>query len=133
MVLDTSALIAIILAEPEMASFSAIVADAKTVRISAASYVEASIVLAMRGQGLNPRGVEEFVRLFGIQIEPVTAEQARLASSAFLTFGKGLHPARLNYGDCFTYALAKAVREPLLYKGNDFAQTDIEPALKPMQ
>jgi ribonuclease VapC len=74
---------------------------------------------------------DEVVRTLGIEIAPVTEGIALRARRAYVQFGRGNHPARLNYGDCFAYALAKVEREPLLFKGNDFAQTDIEPALKP--
>jgi ribonuclease VapC len=73
---------------------------------------------------------EEFMRSAAIELMPVSVSQASIARLAWRTFGLGVHPARLNYGDCFAYALAKESREPLLFKGNDFAQTDIEPALK---
>ena len=133
MVIDSSALLAIILAEPELNEFAGIVARCEVVRFSAASYVESSMVLTMRGHPERARVLDAYLERYEIQIEPVTLEQARLASVAFRSYGKGLHKARLNYGDCFTYALAKAMREPLLFKGNDFSQTDLEPAVKPLQ
>jgi ribonuclease VapC len=133
MVIDSSALLAIILDEPEVEEFVSIVAKAKIVRLSAASYVEASIVLTMRGRPQRQSSLNDYIQRYEIQIEPVTVEQAKLASEAFSAYGKGLHNARLNYGDCFTYALAKAMREPLLFKGNDFTKTDLEPAVKPLQ
>lgn len=75
--------------------------------------------------------LDEFVRDVGIKIEPVTEEQAYIARRAWAEYGKGRHPARLNFGDCFSYALAKSLDEPLLFKGSDFSQTDIEAAIQP--
>ena len=133
MVIDSPALVVIILSEPEMESFANVIAENDIVRLSAASYVEAYMVLTMRGRLPNEDAVDEFLGRYGIQIEPLTAEQARLATAAFAKYVKGRHPAALNYGDCFTYALAKATREPLLFKGNDFSKTDIPPAIQPPQ
>lgn len=128
MILDTSALVAILFGEPEGDRFIQLIHDAEYCRMSAANFVELSIV--MEGQ-LGPeagRQCDIFLRRAEIVIEPVTVEQAHLARQAFLDFGKGRHPAGLNFGDCFAYALAKATTEPLLYKGSDFSQTDIKPA-----
>jgi ribonuclease VapC len=133
MVIDTSVVLSILLAEPELTPFTVIITHQKDVRLSAASYVEAAMVLEMR---IRPRATElldEFIKEYEVRIEPVSAEQAKIASDAFRKYGKGLHKARLNYGDCFTYALAKAVGEPLLFKGNDFTNTDLIPAVKPLQ
>ena len=124
MVLDTSALVAILTGEPEQVAFIADIERADTCLLSAASYVEASIVLEVRH---GPGGVQALDRLLeqaGCEIVAVDAEQARIARSAFQRFGKGRHPAGLNFGDCFAYALAVARGEPLLFKGNDFPQTD---------
>ena len=124
MVLDTSALVAILTGEPEQVAFIAAIEGADTCLLSAASYVEASIVLEVRH---GPGGVQVLDRLLeqaGCEIVAVDAEQARIARSAFQRFGKGRHPAGLNFGDCFAYALAVARGEPLLFKGNDFPQTD---------
>lgn len=128
MILDTSALVAILYREPEAESFARAIHDADFCRISVASYVELSIVLENQ---LGPEGMrqaEAFFRRAGITIEPLTVEHGELARQAFLDFGKGRHKAGLNFGDCFSYALAKASGEPLLYKGNDFALTDIDAA-----
>ena len=130
MVIDSSALVAIILSEPEMESFANVIAENDIVRLSAASYVEAYMVLTMRGRLPNEDALDEFLGRYGIQIEPLTAEQAKLPTASFAKYRKGRHPAALNYGDCFTYALAKATREPLLFKGNDFSKTDLPPAVK---
>ena len=124
MVLDTSALVAILTGEPEQVAFIAAIEGADTCLLSAASYVEASIVLEVRH---GPGGVQALDRLLeqaGCELDAVDAEQTRIARSAFQRFGKGRHPAGLNFGDCFAYALAVARGEPLLFKGNDFPQTD---------
>ncbi|MBB6189922.1 ribonuclease VapC [Sphingobium wenxiniae] len=129
MILDTSALVAILYREPESESFVQAIHDADACRISVASYVELSMVVETQ---LGPEGMrqaEAFFRRAGITIEPVTVEHGELARQAFLDFGKGRHKAGLNFGDCFSYALAKANGEPLLFKGNDFPMTDIEAAL----
>jgi ribonuclease VapC len=133
MVIDTSVVVAILLGEPELTAFTRLITHAPTVRLSAASYVEAAMVLEHRALSIPKRVLDEFVKEFGVQIEPVTEEHARLAADAFRKYGKGHHKAALNYGDCFTYALAKATREPLLFKGNDFSKTDLPPAVKPPQ
>ena len=125
MILDTSALIAIFFDEPDAATFIRAIHQAERCLISAASFLEISLVL--EGQiGLEAvRQCDAFFRRVGIQIEPFTVEQAHLARQAFHDFGKGRHPAGLNFGDCFAYALAKQTGEPLLYKGRDFGRTDI--------
>lgn len=128
MILDTSALVAILYREPEAEFFAQAIHDADACRISVASYVELSMVVENQ---LGPEGMrqaEAFLRRAGIGIEPVTVEHGELARQAFLDFGKGRHKAGLNFGDCFSYALAKAAGEPLLFKGDDFPLTDIEAA-----
>lgn len=126
MVIDTSAIVAILFDEPEASSFLSLMAAAGICRLSAASFVELGIVLRRDPTGARRRAFEEMVRLFGIRIEPVTEEQARLALGAYARFGKGTgHSAGLNFGDCFSYALAADVAEPLLFKGEDFIRTDI--------
>jgi ribonuclease VapC len=128
MILDTSAMVAILYREPEADAFVQLVHDADACRISVASYVELSMVIENQ---LGPRGMrqaEAFFRRARVSIEPVTVDHGELARQAFLDFGKGRHKAGLNYGDCFSYALAKATGEPLLFKGNDFSQTDIKAA-----
>jgi ribonuclease VapC len=128
MILDTSAMVAILYREPEASAFAQLIYDADLCRISVATYVELSMVVENQ---LGPEGVrqaEAFFRRAGVIIEPVTLDHGDLARQAFLDFGKGRHKASLNYGDCFSYALAKATGEPLLFKGNDFSQTDIRVA-----
>lgn len=129
MILDTSALAAILFGEAEIERYIQMIHDDYRCRISAANFVELSMVI--EGQ-IGPdagRQCDVFFRRAEIIIEPVTVEHALLARQAFLDFGKGRHPARLNFGDCFAYALAKATGEPLLFKGEDFSKTDITAAM----
>lgn len=129
MILDTSALAAIFFGEPEGVLYTQLIHDADRCRISAANFVELSIVI--EGQ-IGPdagRQCDNFLRRAGILIEAVTVDHAHLARQAFLDFGKRRHPAGLNFGDCFAYALAKATAEPLLFKGEDFKKTDIASVL----
>jgi ribonuclease VapC len=129
MILDTSALAAILFGEPEATLFTQLIHAADRCLISAANFLELSIVI--EGQ-IGPdagRQCDIFIRRAGIVIEPFTVEQAHLARQAFLDFGKGRHAAGLNFGDCFSYALAKITGEPLLFKGDDFNKTDILSAL----
>jgi ribonuclease VapC len=128
MILDTSALLAVLLNEPEASLFASVIENANVVRISAASYVEAAIYVDRNGDEVRRAMLDTFLGEFSIRIEPVTAEQAILARQAFVLFGKGRHKAGLNFGDCFSYALAKAYREPVLFKGGDFGYTDLEAA-----
>jgi ribonuclease VapC len=129
MILDTSALAAILFGEPEAARYTQLIHDTDRCLISAANFVELAIVI--EGQ-IGPdagRQCDVFLRRAGILIEPVSVEQAHLARQAFLDFGKGRHAAGLNFGDCFAYALAKVTGEPLLFKGQDFSKTDIQAAV----
>lgn len=128
MILDTSALLAILFHEAEASSFTYLVERADVVRMSAASYLEAAMVIDHRLDAKRRAMLDSFLEQCEVIIEPVTERQARLARQAFNLFGKGRHMAALNYGDCFSYALAKDLREPLLYKGRDFSSTDIEEA-----
>ena len=125
MILDTSAVVAILYREPEAAAYVQRIHDAEICRISVASYVELSMVIENQLGSEGMRQAEPFFRRAGIVVEPVTIDQGELARQAFLDFGKGRHKAGLNFGDCFSYALAKAMGEPLLFKGNDFGQTDV--------
>ena len=128
MVIDSSALLAILLGEPEKAAFNERI-EADPVRfMSAANYLEAAIIIDDRFGYEGGRDLRLFLTEAGIAIEPVTVEQAEIARVAYRRYGRGNHPARLNYGDCFAYALAKATGEPLRFKGHDFAQTDIAAA-----
>ncbi|MBP0579686.1 type II toxin-antitoxin system VapC family toxin [Labrys sp. LIt4] len=125
MILDTSAVVAILYREPEAAAYVRLIHDADICRISVATYVELSMVIENQLGSEGMRQAEAFFRRAGIVVEPVTIDQGELARQAFLDFGRGRHKAGLNFGDCFSYALAKAMGEPLLFKGNDFSQTDI--------
>lgn len=130
MIVDTSALIAILKLEPERVPFAEILDQADSLRISAATYVELSIVMDRRKSPALSREVDEIIERFNIQIEPVTAEQARIARQAYRDYGRASgHAANLNFGDCFSYALARAKREPILFKGDDFVHTDLRNAL----
>ena len=128
MIVDTSAIIAILYGEPEAAEFAQAIHDAPICRMSVASHVELSLVVQMQMGAGGMQQADAFLKRAGIVLEPVTVEHGELARQAFVDFGKGRHKAGLNFGDCFSYALAKATGEPLLYKGNDFAATDIQVA-----
>lgn len=125
MVLDTSAVLAILLGEPEANRLLAAVDAALFRRLSAASLVEAAIVTQSRLGDPGERELDLLLNRMRVETVAVTAEHATLARSAYRRFGKGRHPAALNYGDCFSYALAVALQEPLLFKGDDFSQTDV--------
>lgn len=129
MIVDSSAIIAILVNEPDAPVYAAAIADARSCRISAANYVETAVVIETLNPLAGARQFDTFMRRAGITVEPVTEEQALLARQAYADYGKGRHPAGLNFGDCFAYALAKAQREPLLFKGEDFSKTDIVAAL----
>jgi ribonuclease VapC len=124
MVIDTSALAAIFFHEPERDAFRNAIVTASNRLISAATVLEAGMVIEGRRGGGAGREFDLFVVRAQIQIVPIDAELADLARSAWRKYGKGRHPAGLNFGDCFSYALAKATGEPLLAKGTDFAKTD---------
>ncbi|MGB8261027.1 MAG: type II toxin-antitoxin system VapC family toxin [Terracidiphilus sp.] len=129
MTVDTSALIAILKREPDWRDYARAIEAAPHVLISAATYLEASIVTDARRNPEASRALDELIEQSRIQIEPVTAEQARIARQAYRDFGRGSgHRANLNFGDCFAYALARDKREPILFKGDDFGHTDLRPA-----
>lgn len=129
MIVDSSAILAILFTEPDAPVYAQAIAEAKVCKISAATFVEVAIVIEAQTRGSGPRQLDAFMRRAGIEIRSVTEEQAHLARQAYTDFGKGRHPAGLNFGDCFSYALAKATGEPLLFKGEDFSKTDIVAAL----
>ena len=126
MVIDTSALLAIFLAEAERKPFLDQIIQAEARQISAANLLETGIVLEAKRGEAGGREFDLFVVRAQLQIVPVDAEQVEIARSAWRKYGKGRHPAGLNFGDCFAYALAKVSGEPLLAKGEDFSQTDIQ-------
>ncbi|WP_343709630.1 type II toxin-antitoxin system VapC family toxin [Mycobacterium sp.] len=130
MIVDTSAIIAILRAEDDAAVYAEAIATADVRRLSAASYLECGIVLDSQRDPIISRGLDELIGEAGFIIEPVTEHQALLARRAYADFGKGSgHPAGLNFGDCISYALAIDRREPLLWKGNDFGHTGVRTAL----
>ena len=129
MIIDTSALIAILRAEPDAELFARAIARTPHCAISAANFLEAAIVADSSRDPFPTRRLDDAIDAAGIIIAPVTERQARLARDAFRDYGRGSgHPARLNFGDCFAYALARDKGEPLLFKGDDFGRTDVEDA-----
>jgi ribonuclease VapC len=126
MIIDTSAIVAILRQEPEARRFAEAIEAAAVRRISATTYVEIGAVIDGGRDPVASRLVDELLATAGIVIEAVTEAQARIAREAYRDFGKGSgHPAGLNFGDCFAYALAKATGEPLLFRGDDFSRTDV--------
>jgi ribonuclease VapC len=127
-ILDSSAVVAILRAEPEARAMARAMTRAGPCALSAVNYLEAAIVIDSGRDPIASRRFDDFFRESGIVVEPVTFRQAGIARDAYRDFGKGRHRAGLNFGDCFAYALAKEKGETLLFKGNDFLHTDIEPA-----
>jgi len=125
MVLDTSAVLAILQDEPERRAFNEAIEAADSRSLSVASLVEASIVIEARYGAEGVRHLDQFLDRADVAVVAVDVEQGKTARQAFSRFGKGRHAAGLNFGDCFSYALAHALGEPLLYKGEDFALTDV--------
>jgi len=125
MVIDTSALVAVLAGEPERRPFVEAIQSADAVRMSVATFVELSIVIESRYGADGIRHLDRFVDRAGMELVAVDVEQGRFARDAFSRFGKRRHRAGLNYGDCFSYALAMARAEPLLCKGDDFVHTDV--------
>jgi ribonuclease VapC len=129
-IVDTSALLAVIFNEADEPQFLATMVDATVLRMSTANWVEAALVIDSRNSPRAKVRFEDLIQELQVTLVPVSVDMAYRCRVAHSEYGRGNHPAKLNYGDCFAYALAKETREPLLFKGNDFAQTDIEPALK---
>ncbi|MFN8515781.1 MAG: type II toxin-antitoxin system VapC family toxin [Thermomicrobiales bacterium] len=125
MVIDTSAILAILLQEPEAERFIRAITAAQTRLLSAASLLEAGMLAQYRSGDSGNRDLDRLLITLRIEIATVTEQQAAIAREAHRRFGKGLHPASLNYGDCFAYALARESGEPLLFKGDDFSRTDV--------
>ncbi len=125
MVIDPSAILAILLGEPEAEEMAQAIADGSPRLLSAAGFLEASIAIEARRGEEGARDLDLFIYRAGLEIVPVDAEQAEVARLAWRRFGKGRHPASLNFGDCFSYALAKVTGSPLLFKGGDFSRTDL--------
>lgn len=131
MIIDTLAVLAILRNEPEARAFAELIEEAVNRRISAASFVEVAVLIDASRDPIANRRFDDFFQEAWFVIEPVTEAQARIAREAYRDFGKDSgHPAKLNFGDCFSYALAKVTREPLLFKGSDFLHTDITPAVR---
>lgn len=128
MVIDTSAIVSIAFNEPDAETYEQKVVDAPRRFISAATILELAIVIEARLGEAGAAELDLWLYKAGVEIVAVDAEQIAVARRAWRAFGKGRHPASLNYGDCFSYALAKTRSEPLLYKGDDFSRTDIEAA-----
>ena len=127
MIVDTSAVLAVLLREAEAHRLEALIA-ASSCRMSVANILEASMVLEGRGGGAAGKALDDFLAVAEVEAAAVTTEQLEAARDAWRRYGKGNHPAALNFGDCFAYALAITTGEPLLFKGNDFAQTDVSAA-----
>lgn len=125
MVLDTSAIISILQNEPDSNQLIAEIEKADSLKVSAATVVEAGIVMYSRYGDAGEVEVDQFLFRLGIVVVPVTQEQAEIARTAYRNFGKGNHTAGLNYGDCFSYALSKSLKEPLLFVGEDFSKADL--------
>jgi len=133
-IIDTSAITAVMLREPEATELLRLMSGAPVRQMSAASYVELAAVIDGRRDPVLSGTVDPVLRMLQIEVVPFTWAQARLARLAYQQFGRGSgHPARLNMGDCFSYALARDLGEPLLFKGRDFALTDIELVTEPVR
>lgn len=126
MIVDTSAIIAILRNEPDAIALSEALENSAICRASAVTYLEAGIITDRNEDPVLSRKLDEMIRDVRMKVEPVTFQQAQIARQAYRDFGKGRHKAALNLGDCFAYALAKELDEPLLFKGEDFKHTDIE-------
>jgi ribonuclease VapC len=129
MIIHTSAILAILGDEPERSRFTEAIEAADECLMSTASFVEASLVLEIQRGYDGLRDFDLLLAKAGVECVPVDLEQAQVARKAFRNYGKGRHPARLNFGDCFSYALAIVTNSPLLFKGNDFSQTDVVQAV----
>lgn len=129
MVIDTSALVAILSGAPEQRTFIEAIEAADVRRLSVASYVETSIVIEARYGAAGLADLDQFLRRAGVELEAVDVDQALAARRAFSRYGRGRHRAGLNFGDCFSYALAALVGETLLFKGDDFSHTDVVPVM----
>lgn len=129
MIVDASAALAVLLDEPDAPAFAEALAAAEAPRMSVVNHLEAAIRVDRLGRAAAVQALEALLASAGVEIVPATVAHGRLARLAFATYGKGRHPAALNFGDCFAYALAKETGRPLLFKGEDFAQTDLVAAL----
>jgi ribonuclease VapC len=133
-IIDSSVLVAVILREHDARAFARVIRAAPVRRLSAASYVELAAVVDGRRNPVLSGAIDELLATWRIEVTPFTVRQAQLAREAYQRFGRGSgHPAQLNMGDCFSYALARDLGEPLLFKGNDFALTDVELLVEPVK
>jgi ribonuclease VapC len=128
MIVDTSAIIAVLRNEPDAPAIGEALQRSQICRVSAVTYVEAGVVTDSNRNPVLSRRLDDLIRDVRIKIETVTPQQAQIARQAYRDFGRGRHKAGLNFGDCFSYALAKELDEPLLFKGTDFSHTDIDAA-----
>jgi ribonuclease VapC len=129
-IVDSSALLAILFAEPDAPRFAAALETARSRRVSAATWLETAIRVDQASSALASAAFDDLVREADLVVEPVSEQQVQIARTAYRAYGKGTgHPAGLNFGDCFAYALAKWAGEPLLFKGSDFDRTDVRSAL----
>ncbi|MBX9691709.1 MAG: type II toxin-antitoxin system VapC family toxin [Cyanobacteria bacterium] len=129
MIIDSSALIAILRNEAEAEKFENLIYQADKVSISSVNFLETAIIIDSSRDPVASRQFDDYVKLARIEVTPVSEMHANIARQAYRDFGKGSgHPAQLNFGDCFAYALARESGEPILFKGNDFSHTDLEPA-----
>jgi len=129
-IIDSSALLAILFNEPDALPYAEAIASANAARVSAANWLETAIRIDHGGNAIASNALDDLMHEASIEIVSVTPKQVGLARSAYRAYGKGTsHPAQLNFGDCFSYALAKSSGEPLLFKGRDFSRTDLAPAL----
>lgn len=128
--MDTSAIVAILRGEPDADHYVGALSTATAPHMSAATYLETAVVVDGNRDPVLSGRLDDLLEAVSISVEPVTRRHAEIARQAYRAFGRGSgHPARLNYGDCFSYALARAAGEPLLFKGDDFSHTDVTPAL----
>jgi ribonuclease VapC len=130
MVVDSSALVCILLCEPDAVLFANTISQASSLKMAAPTWLEASLVMTMRKGNIGFASLKTLVSESGIEIIDFDSTLAKTAYEAWFNFGKGRHPAKLNMGDCFSYALAKQSKDVLLFKGNDFSKTDIVSALE---
>lgn len=132
MIVDTSVIIAFLREEPETPRLlDAMLAEKQRLKMSVANYLEAGIVIDAKADEVLSERLQQLIDFFDLELVPVDRTQADVARRAYFQFGKGRHPAKLNFGDCFAYALARVTAEPLLFKGDDFVHTDIIPASLP--
>jgi ribonuclease VapC len=129
MIIDTSAVLAILFAEEDAEHYAEAISRADVCLMSAANYLEAGVVIDNQIGAAAGRQLDALITRAGIRVEAITRDHADIARQAYLDFGKGNHPARLNFGDCFAYALSKKKGLPLLFKGDDFSKTDLAIAL----